>query len=132
MAKKKTTKATKTASVADLQRQIKELISILAAQVHIQSPEDGDPVLQNFTASGSVRPKTHEVQLTLRCMQTGQMSTVTDANVNHSTGQWTAGPFRRSNGNLLDPGSGAILFANSFNPLGGAGDDDNVSNLTIQ
>jgi hypothetical protein len=103
----------------------------MSAQVHIQPPEDGDTVLPNFTASGRVRPRTHEVKLTLYCGQNGQSSVATDAVVDHNTGEWTAGPFRKADGNLLSPGGYASLSAISFSPQGVSADTDNVGNLTI-
>lgn len=104
----------------------------MPAQVHISSPEDGDAVLAGFTATGVVRPKTHSVKLTLFCMQTGQSSVVTTANVDATTGAWTAGPFLQANGNQLSAGTGGTLTANSYNPQGVNADTDSVVNLTIQ
>jgi hypothetical protein len=55
---------------------------------------------------------------------------VTDATVD-AQGRWTAGPFVRANGHLLDPGAGATLRANSYTPSGVGADDDMVTGLTI-
>jgi hypothetical protein len=131
-ASKKPTVASLLKEIQGLKQQVEELQQIKSPQVHIQSPEDGDTVLRDFTAEGSVRPKTHQVKLTLVCMQTGESSTPTIATVNPTTGKWTAGPFRKADNNFLSPGSGGHLSANSYTPQGIFADNDNVIALTIQ
>src|SRR5262245_42493437 len=131
---KKATKAPTLASLAkeihELRQQVQGLMEVTSAQAHIQSPEDGDPVLQNFSAAGAVRPKTHQV----RCVLTrlGESSVVTPATVNPTTGNWTAGPFRKQDGSFLSPGPGATLTADSYTTGGMFADHDEVTNLTIQ